>query len=80
MFIIYIIQSVSHPTKHYVGFTTNLHLRLIAHNARESSFSKKYAPWEVICTIDFKDERNARSFEKYLKHGSGHTFLKKHSV
>ena len=80
MFIVYILTSQQNPTKHYVGFTTDLNKRLQAHNAKKSTFSKKYAPWEIECYIVFKHEDRARDFEKYLKKGSGHAFFRKYLV
>ncbi|MGE0268119.1 MAG: GIY-YIG nuclease family protein [Candidatus Omnitrophota bacterium] len=80
MFTVYIPQSNLNPSKHYVGFTKNLEKRLSAHNARKSTFSRKYAPWHIKCYLVFKDEHPAREFERYLKKGSGHTFLKKYFI
>ena len=78
IFIIYIIQSILHPDKIYIGFTKDLSKRLQAHNAMKSLFSKRYAPWELVCHINLKDEKKAKEFEKYLKRGSEFAFLKKH--
>ncbi len=80
MFIVYVIRSIPCPGKHYVGFTTDLEKRLKAHNAKASMFSKRYAPWELECFIQFREESQAGAFERYLKKGSGHAFLKKHLV
>ena len=80
MAIVYILRCQKIPAKHYVGFTKDLMKRLEAHNALKSSFSKKYSPWEVETYITFKNEVKARVFEKYLKHGSGHAFLKKNLI
>ena len=80
MYIVYIIKSLKDSSKHYVGFTRDLAKRLNAHNAKKSQFSKKYAPWEVVCHISFKDAVKAREFERYLKKGSGHSFLRRHLI
>ena len=77
---VYIIESLKDSSKHYVGFTRDLVKRLKAHNAKKSQFSKKYAPWEVVCRVSFKDEIKARKFERYLKKGSGFAFLKRHLI
>ena len=74
MYIVYIIRSLQRPSKHYVGFTTNLEKRLKTHNAGKSPFSRKYAPRELETYIVFKQELPARRFGKYLKQGSGHFF------
>mgnify|MGYP001585940073 CR=1 FL=1 len=78
MFIVYILHSQKDPSKYYVGFTQYLHKRLEAHNSGKTLFSRRYSPWDIECFITFKDESKARKFERYLKKGSGHAFLKKH--
>ncbi len=80
MFIVYILKSQKYHLKNYVGFTKDLNQRLAAHNSGQSVFSRKYAPWEVASFITFKEEKKARDFERYLKKGSGHAFLKKHLI
>ncbi|PIU41032.1 MAG: excinuclease ABC subunit C [Candidatus Omnitrophica bacterium CG07_land_8_20_14_0_80_42_15] len=78
MHIVYILISATHPNRYYIGYTTNLKDRLIQHNTKDSGYSKRYAPWQVVTYITFNDSHNALKFEKYLKAGSGQAFLKKH--
>ncbi|MGE0268565.1 MAG: GIY-YIG nuclease family protein [Candidatus Omnitrophota bacterium] len=80
MYVVYILRSQSMPNKHYVGFTTDLKKRLTAHNAKKSSYSRKYAPWEIHTYLVFTSENKARDFERYLKKGSGWAFLKKRLI
>ena len=80
MFYVYIIKSLKNPNKSYIGFTKDLKKRLESHNAQKSLFSRKYAPWELESCIEFKSEEKARSFERYLKSGSGHAFFRKHLI
>ena len=68
------------PTKYYIGFTENLNRRLIEHNTAESGYSKRYAPWEVESFVTFRNREKAMAFEKYLKMGSGHSFLKRRLI
>ncbi len=77
-FFIYILTSIQDPAKVYIGRTSNLNKRLSEHNRGESTYSKTFAPWKMETYIAFSDERSAEAFEKYLKAGSGHVFLKKH--
>jgi predicted GIY-YIG superfamily endonuclease len=74
---VYLIQSLSHPGKHYIGSTTNLEDRLLAHNAGTSPHTSKYRPWELVMHLCFQNERRAIEFERYLKSGSGYAFAKK---
>jgi len=78
MYTVYLIQSLSNPDKRYTGFTTNLGRRLTEHNAGKTPFTKNFSPWEIKVAVQFKDEKKAKDFEKYLKHGSGHAFSKRH--
>lgn len=80
MYYVYILKSVDNPQKHYVGITENLEKRLKAHNEGKTVFGNKYRPWTINCYIAFEDKFKAYSFERYLKKGSGHSFLKKHFV
>jgi putative endonuclease len=75
---VYILQSISDPTRHYTGFTQNLKARLDKHNQGEVAHTSKYTPWKIQSAIAFTEEVKAREFEKYLKSGSGRAFAKKH--
>jgi len=52
--------------------------RMKEHNEGGSSHTKKYMPWKLVVSVSFIDQEKATSFEKYLKHGSGHAFAKRH--
>ena len=75
---VYVIQSETVTSRHYVGLTSNLADRLVAHNHGESTHTKKYRPWKVVVRIDFASAERAAAFERYLKSGSGAAFLKRH--
>lgn len=80
MFIVYILISQQNPLKYYIGFTENFDQRLAEHNSGNSLYSKRYAPWKLASFITFQDKSKALAFEKYLKAGSGHAFLKWHLI
>ena len=71
---VYVIQSIPQPQRHYIGLTSNLTKRL-AHNAGETRSTRDYSPWQVLANIDFRHERSAIRFERYLKSGSGRAFV-----
>ena len=77
MYHVYIIQSISHPKKKYVGKTTNLKKRISDHNCGTTTSTKKFKPWDLVVYVTFQDERKAIEFEKYLKSCSGRAFAKK---
>lgn len=77
MHFVYILQSINTPDKHYTGITNNLQKRLAKHNAGSVTHTAKFVPWHIETYVGFSDLNKARSFEKYLKSGSGRAFAKK---
>ena len=78
MYYVYILVSSVDPDKHYVGLTQNLEVRIDTHNSGQSVYTNKFKPWKIKNYIAFTDKDAAVVFEKYLKTGSGHAFLKKY--
>ena len=76
--LVYILRSETDPNRHYVGRTANLDDRLDWHNAGLSGHTARHRPWQVVVSLEFPHERDAVSFEKYLKSGSGRAFTKRH--
>ncbi len=76
-FYVYILECVSDPQRHYIGFTADLKERLREHNAGTSPYTAKYAPWRLKTYVAFRDQTAALDFERYLKSGSGRAFAKK---
>ena len=77
MHFVYILKSEKNKSKIYIGITKNLESRIKEHNAGEEIYTKNLLPWRLETYVAFNDEKLANQFEKYLKHGSGHAFLKK---
>ncbi len=75
---VYLLESVSHPGKRYVGITEELKKRTAEHNAGKSSHTSKYTPWQCVVAVLFFNHAKARAFEQYLKSGSGYAFAKRH--
>ena len=74
---VYILRSINHPKRLYIGCTEDIHKRLAEHNHGDGAYSKACAPWELEAYVAFKNKQVAEGFERYLKSGSGHAFLKK---
>ena len=77
MYFVYILESQKDSEKIYIGFTSDLTKRLEEHNASESNYSRRYAPWKLVSYTAFVRKSAALAFETYLKSGSGFAFLKK---
>jgi len=63
---VYIIYS-SKLNKYYVGFTTNVSVRLEQHNKGISTFTSRGIPWKLIHVIACDSETSARLLEKKIK-------------
>jgi len=74
---VYMLQSVSHPARFYVGLTADLEERLRTHNAGSVPHTSKFRPWRIETAIAFRDKTKAVAFERYLKSQSGRAFAKK---
>jgi putative endonuclease len=77
---VYIIRSVSYPERRYVGVTANPAARLTAHNAGQNRSTAQWTPWFMDVCVEFRTERVALRFERFLKSGAGHAFAKRHFV
>lgn len=75
---VYVLRSDSDPDRHYVGVTSDLTARLHWHNHGPCGHTMSCRPWSVVVSIEFRTERDAARFEKYLKSGSGRAFAKRH--
>jgi putative endonuclease len=77
---VYIIRSVDHPERRYVGVTADLTARLAAHNAGQNRSTVRWKPWFIDVCIEFRTAPVATRFERFLKSGAGHAFAMKHFV
>jgi putative endonuclease len=75
---VYIIRSVNHPHKRYIGACADVAVRLSAHNAGQNRSTAPWKPWDVEVVIEFRTEWMAARFEKYLKSSAGHAFANRH--
>jgi putative endonuclease len=75
---VYIIRSVNHPDRRYVGVSADVPFRLAAHNAGQTRSTAPWRPWRVDVCVEFQTERIALRFERFLKSGTGHAFAKRH--
>jgi predicted GIY-YIG superfamily endonuclease len=76
--VVYVLQSLPFPARHYSGLTTDVTARLGHHNAGQCRHTAKFRPWRLLVSIEFADAARAAAFERYLKSGSGREFSRRH--
>jgi putative endonuclease len=75
MYTVYVLYSKSH-SKIYIGFTSDLNQRVIAHNhIANKGWTRKYKPWILIYFEDFDLKSDAMNREKQLKSFQGRKFV-----
>ena len=77
MYYVYLLESVANSRHHYAGFTEDLRQRLLEHNGGKLPSTAPYRPWQLKTYLAFSSKKQALTFEKYLKSGSGHAFADK---
>jgi len=74
---VYLLASTKFRNEIYIGLTSDLRKRFAAHNAGQSTHTKKFRPWRLVAYFAFADANRASDFERYLKSGTGRAFVKK---
>lgn len=70
MYYVYIIYSQSRSTK-YIGFTTDLKLRIKDHKSGKSRYTKTASDWLIVYYEAFVNKTDAIREERFLKSGKG---------
>lgn len=76
MHYVYILKDES--DKKYIGYSADLKERLRHHMGGDVQTTRTYNQPVLVWYCAFRDKKIALQFEKYLKAGSGHAFMKKH--
>ena len=74
MFYTYILISAT-SNKRYVGQTSNLYRRLVAHNSGESKYTKSRGPWILMHYELYSSRGEATKRERFLKSGKSREFI-----
>jgi putative endonuclease len=78
MFYVYVLLSHNNQST-YVGFTSNLEKRLVAHNhLKNTGWTKRYSPWNILFSEEFENKLDAMKRERELKSGKGRDYIKKY--
>lgn len=76
MYTVYVLKSIRFD-KIYIGFTSDLNARLIAHNhPANKGWTHKFQPWEIKYSETFANKTEAMKREKQLKSAKGREFIK----
>lgn len=76
MYYVYIL--LCNDKRTYVGSCFDLRERLNLHSNGKVSATKNRLPIKLFSYFAFSDKYTMYKFEKYLKSGSGRSFIKKH--
>ncbi len=75
MFTVYALYSEKF-NKIYVGYTSNIEQRLLAHNELETKgYTLRHRPWKLVYSENFNDKASAMKREKELKTAKGREFI-----
>jgi len=77
MYYVYLLKCSDSKT--YIGCTDNLKDRIRRHSKGQVQATSKRLPVQLISYFAFSNKYTAFNFEKYLKSGSGRSFIKNHS-
>lgn len=64
----------------YIGCTEDLKVRMVRHSKGQVPATKDRLPIKIIAYFAFSNKYTAFNCEKYLKSGSGRSFIKKHKI
>jgi putative endonuclease len=76
MYYVYIIESLT-THKWYYGYTKELDQRIDAHNKGLNISTANRGPWKYIFKRSFNSDKDARSFEVYLKKSKNKQYIKR---
>ena len=66
MYYVYIIYSHK-LDKYYIGYSSDVHERILKHNRRSKGFSSLGRPWIIVYTESFNNKKDAMARERQLK-------------
>lgn len=75
-FYVYVLESSKNRSL-YVGYTADLKKRLEEHNRGLNFSTQAYRPWRLIHYEAYRNEKDAKRREKYLKTNQGSRLLKR---
>jgi len=72
-YVVYILESQLDGT-FYIGYTSDLEIRLSQHNSGKTKYTSKKIPWKVVYTEEFNIKSEALKRERFLKNQRNRDF------
>jgi putative endonuclease len=77
MYFVYVLRNKDDGSW-YIGYTEDINRRIREHNeGRGGTTTRKKKSWELMYFEGYRNKKDALGREKFLKGGSGRTYLKK---
>ncbi|MBL7074129.1 GIY-YIG nuclease family protein [candidate division KSB1 bacterium] len=76
MFYVYLLQSEKDGS-FYIGYTSNLELRIKEHNNGKGRYTNKKTPWSLVYVERFAIKSDALRRERFLKRQKNRAFYEK---
>lgn len=75
MYYVYVLYSADY-NKIYIGYTSNLSDRIMAHNEKATKgYTVKFRPWIIAFHEEFTTKASAMRREKQLKSSRGRNYI-----
>ncbi|WP_410796303.1 GIY-YIG nuclease family protein [Maribellus sp. CM-23] len=75
-YFVYILQS-EQDRSYYIGFTSNLEIRLEYHNSGKSRYTSRKLPWRIVYSESYATKSDALKREKFLKQQRNRAFYER---
>ncbi|MCE4565071.1 GIY-YIG nuclease family protein [Maribellus sp. CM-23] len=62
---------------YYIGFTSNLEIRLEYHNSGKSRYTSRKLPWRIVYSESYATKSDALKREKFLKQQRNRAFYER---
>ena len=76
MYTVYVLYSPKYD-KIYIGMTTNLEMRVFAHNNLPKGWTRKFRPWDLTYKEEYLSKKEATARENALKSYQGREFIRR---
>ncbi|MFV0592833.1 MAG: GIY-YIG nuclease family protein [Draconibacterium sp.] len=75
-YFVYILQS-DQDGSYYIGFTSDLEVRLVYHNSGKSQYTSRKMPWKLVYSESCASRSEAMKRERFLKRQRNKSFYER---